>query len=126
MHLLFPQEVREGTHMKGWIRKTGMGCVVALALGVPAAYAGGSGTITFVGAVVVPTCNAGDAAAKAPAAGAYQRCATAPVSPSSPVSSYRQDVASLESGVESNDRLLTYFAGYASARDTQILTRTYE
>lgn len=113
--------------MKGWIRWTWMGCIAAaLALGAPLAHADASGTITFVGAIVVPTCNAGGAAAKASATGAYQRCATAPASPSSPVSSYRQDVASLESGVESNDRLLTYFAGYASARDTQILTRTYE
>lgn len=112
--------------MKGWIRWTWMGCVAALALGVPLAHASASGTITIVGAIVVPTCNAGDAAAMASPAGVYRRCATAPGPASAPASSYRQDIASLESAVEAHDRLLDYFSGYASAQDTQILTRTYE
>jgi hypothetical protein len=112
--------------MKGWIRRTCKVCVVAWALGAPLAYASTSGTITFVGAIVVPTCNVGDAAAIASAAGGYQRCAAPAATPSAPVSSYRQDVVSLETAMEHPDRLLGYFAGYASARDTQILTRTYE
>ena len=110
--------------MKGWIRKTWVSCVVAASLGVPLAHAAGTGTITFVGAIVVPTCNAADVAGVFPQRG-YQHCAMPAGQASLPTSSYRQDVASLESEA-SHDRLLAYFAGYASSEQTQIVTRTYE
>jgi hypothetical protein len=112
--------------MKGWIRRTWTGCVVAMALGGTWAHASGSGTIGFVGAIVVPTCNVVDSAAGGLPAGGYQRCTAASGPASVPVSSYRQDVVSLETAVQGHDRLLAYFAGYASAQDTQIFTRTYE
>jgi hypothetical protein len=110
--------------MKGWIRKTWMGCVVAVSLAVPVAHAAGTGTITFVGAIVVPTCTMTETAGAFPDRG-YQRCAVPAGQASMPTSSYRQDVASLESEAN-HDRLLAYFAGYASNEHTQIVTRTYE
>ncbi|GAB2803043.1 hypothetical protein [Dyella kyungheensis] len=111
--------------MKGWIRKTWVSCVVAASLGVPLAHAAGTGTITFVGAIVVPTCNTADVAGVFPQRG-YQHCAMPAGQASLPTSSYRQDVASLESEAVNHDRLLAYFAGYASSEQTQIVTRTYE
>lgn len=95
-----------------------------MSLGMPVAHAAGSGTITFVGAIVVPTCSMTEAVGAFPERG-YQRCAGPAGQASMPTSSYRQDVASLESEAN-HDRLLGYFAGYASNQQTQIVTRTYE
>jgi len=101
-----------------------MVCAAALALGAPLAYAGGSGTITFVGAIVVPTCNVADAGEASPDRKLH-RCGADAGEASPPASSYRQDVRLLESAA-ADDRLLAYFSGYASGSDTRIVTRTYE
>lgn len=110
--------------MKGWIRRTCAGCVVALALGVPLAHASSSGTITFVGAIVAPTCSIGEIqATPGQTAGG---CGEATGGQAAHLSMYRQDVVSLESTLSSQDRLLNYFADYAGTADTRLLTRTYE
>ncbi|MGO4504327.1 MULTISPECIES: hypothetical protein [unclassified Dyella] len=110
--------------MKGWIRKTWMGCVVAVSLGVPVAHADG-GTITFSGAVVAPTCAASSESMTAmlPA----QQAATSrrrlecggdglpgTASHAFP-SSYTLTVEPLESSSLSADRLIGYFSGYVKA-----------
>lgn len=124
MHLLFPQEAREGAFMKGRIRKTWMGCVVALALGVPAVHASTSGTITFVGAIVAPTCSASDmSAAPGRTTGG---CGIGPNGQPAHTSMYRQDVVTLESALDSHDRLLDYYAGYAGLADTKLTIRSYD
>ncbi|WP_144240728.1 hypothetical protein [Dyella japonica] len=110
--------------MKGWIRRTCVVCAVAWALGTPLAHAGGSGTITFVGAIVVPTCSVADTDGTTPDRGRH-RCPAVSGEASPPASSYRQDVTLLES-VAGSDRLLAYFSGYAAGGDTRIVTRTYE
>lgn len=110
--------------MKGWIRKTWMGCAVAVALGVSAVHASTSGTITFVGRIVEPTCNVADTEVASPGRGLH-RCTVGAGQVLPPASSYRQDVAMLES-VAADDRLLAYFSGYATADSTRIVTRTYE
>lgn len=111
--------------MKGWIRRTWLGCVVGLALAVPVARAGTGGTITFVGAIVAPTCSFGGAMA-ASSGSANGSCGVAQENPSAPTSMYRQDVVPLEGALNSQDRLLNYFAGYAGTADTRFMTRTYE
>lgn len=111
--------------MKRWIRKTWTGCIVAVALAVPVAHATNSGTITFVGAIVVPTCNIAGSVGVFPDRG-YQHCAVPPGQASMPTSSYRQELVSLESEAATHDRLLGYFAGYASNEQAQIVKRTYE
>jgi type 1 fimbria pilin len=110
--------------MKGWIRRTCVGCVVALALGGPEVQASTGGTITFVGAIVTPTCGGPDTRAASPDRGLH-RCVVSSGQAPLPTSSYRQEVAMLESSA-GNDRLLAYFSGYADASNTRILTRTYE
>jgi hypothetical protein len=124
MHPLFPQGMREGAYMKGWIGKTWMGCMVAVALGVPAVHASTSGTITFVGAIVAPTCSMGDAqAAPGRTTGG---CGIGPNGQPAHTSLYRQEVVSLESALDSNDRLLNYYAGYAGTSDTKLTIRSYD
>ncbi|WP_109125297.1 type 1 fimbrial protein [Dyella sp. C11] len=105
--------------MKGWNRKTWMGCVVALALGVPLAHAEG-GTIMFSGAVVTPTCSFGTGDVNTGG-----ECG-ASASASSHAQLYRQDSVALENALNTHDRLLNYFAGYAHENGQQLLTRTYE
>jgi type 1 fimbria pilin len=140
MRLLFPQEAREGAYMKGWIRRTCMGCVVAFAFGVPFAHADG-GTITFSGAVVEPTCSAGSgsiAALSSPqhaAASSRQHFRCGEVSPgadsgvASP-SSYKLTVEPLESSSLGTDRLVSYFSGYVKATQADarmnLVTQAYE
>lgn len=121
MHLLFPQEAREGVLMKGWIRKTWMVCAVAMALGAPLAHADG-GTITFVGAVVSPTCSFDAGASSGAATGG---CGAATVA-QLPTSVYRQQIDTLEAALHASDRLMTYFAGYAGTADTRMMTRVYD
>jgi hypothetical protein len=111
--------------MKGWMCRTWLGCAVALALGAPVAYASSGGIITFVGAIVAPTCSFGEGAQAAPRA-TNDGCGTAPIDQSVHTSLYRQDVVSLEDAWTAQDRLLSYFAGYAGANDTRLMTRTYE
>ncbi len=109
--------------MKGWIRRTCVGCVVALALGVPLAHAEG-GTITFVGAIVAPTC--GMDHAQAGLGRSTGGCGVEPTGQVPYASMYRQDVVSLESALASQDRLLNYYAGYAGTADMQLTIRTYD
>ncbi|QNK03052.1 hypothetical protein [Dyella telluris] len=110
--------------MKGWIRRTWMGCVVALALGASWAHASASGTITFVGGVVAPTCSTeGTPASFGRSMGG---CGLEPNGQPAHASMYRQEVVSLESVLGSQDRLLNYYASYAGAGDAQLTIRTYE
>jgi type 1 fimbria pilin len=109
--------------MKGWIRRTWMGCAVALALGAPLAHADG-GTITFVGAIVAPTCTTVDVEASSPAV-SRGGCGVAASEAAAHTSVYRQQLITLESAA-TDDRLLAYFAGYAGHDDTRLLTRTYD
>jgi hypothetical protein len=111
--------------MKGWIRRTCVGCVVALALGATSVHASAGGTITFVGAIVMPTCSAGGSMGVSPGSSSGG-CGVVPDHSSLPTSSYRQDVVPLERAVVTQDRLLVYFASYAGTADTQMMTRTYE
>ena len=110
--------------MKGWIRWTLLGCVLVSTLGGLWAHAEG-GVITFVGAIVEPTCSVGG-----PLDFSLDRargyCSVSPEHPTTPASIYRQNTASLESELGRQDRLLIYFAGYADASQTQVITRTYE
>ncbi len=97
-----------------------MGCVVALALGVPLAHADG-GRITFVGSIVTPTCGFGGDASFADLGGGC-----GPAASSVPHASlYRQDVVALET-INDGDKLLSYFSGYADASTAQLVTRNYE
>lgn len=109
--------------MKGWIRKTCVGCVVALALGAPEAYADG-GRITFQGAVVVPTCSAPDEGVRP--VNRSGGCGVASDQLVPHASFYRQDVVPLEHALAQQDRLLNYFGGYAGMVDTGLTTRVYD
>lgn len=121
--------------MKGWTRKTWIGCVVALALGVPLAHADG-GTITFSGAVVTPTCSVGGSDS-APATANMSRtrfgcsgAADASFSAKAP-QAYTVSVESLESSSLGADRLVSYFSGYVHASvpgdvHMQLVTQAYE
>jgi len=111
--------------MKGWIRKTWMGCVLALSLGAPLAHADG-GKITFVGAIVAPTCGALPEASDGLAA-MKGGCGAALANVASRSSMYRQSTVSLEQAMQQErDRLLSYFATYANVSDTQLVMRTYD
>jgi hypothetical protein len=111
--------------MKGWIRWTWTGCcVVALALGGPLAHASSSGTITFVGSIVAPTCGmSGVPMAPGRTTGG---CGIGPDGQPAHTTMYRQEVVSLESALSSQDRLLNYYAGYAATAQTTLAIRTYE
>jgi hypothetical protein len=111
--------------MKGWIRRTCVGCVVALALGGPLAHASSGGTITFAGAIVAPTCGF-LSTSQSPIQHGGGGCGTTMAASASPTSVYRQEVIALENVLESQDRLLNYFASYAGASNTRLLIRTYE
>jgi type 1 fimbria pilin len=109
--------------MKGWIRKTWLGCAVALALGVPLAHAEG-GVITFVGAIVAPTCTTADVGASTPGV-SRGGCGEIAGQVAAHTSVYRQQLVTLEGSAVDN-RLLSYFAGYTAGTDARLLTRTYE
>lgn len=121
-------------------------CSVAMVFGSPAARAGGGGTIeggtiTFVGAVVEPTCSAGttsgdlslvvSAAQAHPSlqqscSGASPTVATANATVSRP---YEVDVVHLSAS--ESDHVLNYFANYVRAAqpasaDPMLVTQTYE
>lgn len=101
-----------------------MGCAIALALGAAPAHAEG-GRITFVGAIVAPTCHVAGLPDVAPGS-SHGGCGAAPGHASAPVAQYRQEVVPLEHAAGTQDRLLVYFAGYASMAKAQVVTRTYE
>jgi type 1 fimbria pilin len=108
--------------MKGWIRKTCMGCVVAASLAAPVAHADG-GTIRFVGAIVAPTCGDASEGLHDDARGG---CGAAMANVASRSSMYRQSTVSLEDAMQQRDRLLAYFATYADAGDAHLVMRTYD
>jgi hypothetical protein len=123
--------------MKGWIRRTWLGCVVALALGVPLAHADG-GTITLTGAVVTPTCSINGGIADAISAGVASSqqhfgcsgAADTSFSAREP-QAFRVSVEPLESSSLGTDRLISYFLGYVRAAvpgDThmQLVTQAYD
>lgn len=121
--------------MKGWIRKTWMGCVVALALGAPVAYADG-GRIQFVGAIVEPTCSLGDRVLAATNvsssdhANAAPRCGDRAGAESIHPRSYATSVESLQDSALSSDRVLTYFSDYLQASgqpamEARLVTQSY-
>lgn len=119
-----------------------VGCFLVSILGASVAKAGGSGksasgTITFVGALVEPTCNisaapdvSGAGAGAADALYSHQRsCSGANPSSTTASQTYSSDVVHL-SNAES-DQVLRYFAGYvrdaqASRADPVLVTQTYE
>lgn len=122
------------------------GYVVVSALGPSAAKAGGSGTaeggtITFVGALVEPTCNvssAGSSAADllnaearlAGAQQAYRRsCSGGGSIPADASRTYSSSLVQLSSA--ESDQVLRYFANYvhagqASSADAVLMIQTYE
>lgn len=130
--------------MRGSQRLVRVACFLVSALGVSAARAGSDGaiaggTITFVGAIVEPTCSiASTPAVLDLAAGAIQRHAPLQRSCLGPASAtstvgvsrpYTVDVVHL-SGSES-DQVLRYFANYVRAArqgsaDPVLVTQTYE
>jgi hypothetical protein len=122
--------------MKGWIRRTWLVCVVALAQGVPAAYASG-GTITFVGAIAAPTCPTSDtriegvanASAGQASNGRFvceDRNATF-----DPAQSFSLSITTVQASGMADDRVLRYFAGYAEAAgsdeaEVKLVTQTFQ
>ncbi len=110
--------------MKIGIRGTCSAAMLALALGVPLAHAG-VGTISFVGAIVVPTCGISENASAVSATG-DNGCGAVPGGQSTPVSLYRQEVVPVATAAIAQDRLLAYLAGYAGTDDARLVTRTYE
>jgi type 1 fimbria pilin len=121
-----------------------VGCSVAMVFASPAVRAGGGGTIeggtiTFVGAVVEPTCSVlsapGDMNQVLSAAQAHpsvqRSCsnATAAAAATNVSRPYELDVVHL-SGAEP-DRVLNYFANYVrtaqpASADPVLVTQTYE
>ena len=129
-------------HGRRWLV---LGCLVISALGASAAKAGGGGTIdggtiTFVGAIVEPTCSAlttpSDVRAAADAAQNHQslqRNCFVPVTGSATSTDaprpYEVDVVHLSSS--ESDRVLSYFANYVRAAqpgsaDPMLVTQTYD
>ena len=118
--------------MKGWIRRTWLVCVVALALGAPAAYASG-GTITFVGAIAAPTCSAPEARIDGAAGNASNgrfvcedRNTTFDAA-----QSFTLSVTTVQASGMADDRVLRYFAGYAEAAGSdeaavKLVTQTFQ
>lgn len=138
MHPLFPQGAREGAYMKGWIRRTCVVCAVASALGAPLAHADG-GTITFSGAVLAPTCSAGNGdmgaiSATQHAALSRQRfdCGSSTGANAHAVpTSYTLTVEPLDSSALSADRLVSYFSSYVKASGQEdahmnLVTQAYD
>jgi type 1 fimbria pilin len=119
-----------------------LGCFFVVALGSPAAKAGGGGTvesgsITFVGAIVAPTCNVANnpsvlKAAAGPAQvgqSSIQNCLGAGETVANPSRIYAVTVSHL-SGSDS-DRVLQYFDNYVRAgqpgtADPVLVTQAYE
>jgi len=122
------------------------GCSVAMVFASPVATAGGGatvggGTITFVGAVVEPTCNVADVsgdlnlvASAALVHPALQRSCSGPVATTAATAStnarpYEVNVVHLSE--TEPDQVLKYFANYVRAAqpgsaDPVLLTQTYD
>lgn len=117
--------------MKGWIRKTWMGCVIAISL-ASVAHAN-TGTITFSGAVVTPTCSPdqGRLASGAGAIGTSHLACTGVDAAADGSQLYELRVTALQGSALAGDRVIKYFAGYAKdiGTDTaslKLLTQTFE
>jgi hypothetical protein len=113
--------------MKGWIRRTWLGCAVALALGVPVAHADG-GSIMFSGAILEPTCSVGTqriSAAEANGLQHYNCTEQSGATPDQGAQSYALSVTALRGTALASDRLIGYFANYLNA-EPQLVTQTYE
>lgn len=117
------------------------GCSVAMVFASPAATAGGGGTITFVGAVVEPTCSVagtpGDLNLVASAAQvhpALQRScseSTAATTATAGANARPYEVNVVHLSEAEPDQVLKYFANYVRAAqpgsaDPVLLTQTYE
>lgn len=116
--------------MRGSLRWL-IGSVCALA--ASGAWAGG-GRIDFAGAVVEPTCSVSTLATDLsgqgqPAEGSPTRH-TCGQAPGDTARSYSRTVFELDAAVIANDRLLGYFASYASpagdGKQARLVVRTYE
>jgi hypothetical protein len=120
-----------------------MGCFLVSALGTSVAMAGGggnvdSGTITFAGAVVEPTCNiatmqgvlnlASNVASTQQSL--QQNCAGSVTADASSSASRPYEVAVVHLSGSEPDQVLRYFAGYVHAAqataDPVLVTQTYE
>jgi hypothetical protein len=111
--------------MKGWIRKTWMGCVVAVSLGVPVVHADG-GRMTFSGAIMEPTCTVGaQRIDEVQARGARQyRCTErADATPGQAAQSYALSVT--RGSALPSDQLIGYFTHYLNA-DPKLVTQIYD
>jgi hypothetical protein len=121
-----------------------IGCFVMAVGGASAARAGGGGTleggtITFVGAVVEPTCSVaampGDMSQVVSAAQAHQslqrNCSGAETAAAAAGASRPYDVNVVHLSDSESDQVLRYFANYVraaepSSADPVLVTQTYE
>jgi hypothetical protein len=120
-----------------------MGCFLVSALGTSGAMAGGggnvdSGTITFAGAVVEPTCNIATmqgvlnlvSNAASTQQSLQQNCAGPATADASSSASRPYEVAVVHLSGSEPDQVLRYFAGYVHAAqataDPVLVTQTYE
>lgn len=117
--------------MKGWIRRTRVGCVVALALGAPWAHAA-TGTITFVGAILAPTCSAdaGFLVGMVPGSSGRYSC-EGPASTSRDAAPFVVKITTVAASGIADDRALSYFSGYARAAGendaaVKLVTQTFD
>jgi hypothetical protein len=132
----------EGGIMRGMRLLVSVGCFVVMAMGSSSVRAGGGGTIeggtiTFVGAVVEPTCSLMSSdmtqiVGAAQALPSLQRSCSVATSAGAAANTarpYSIDVVSLSGGEP--DRVLQYFANYVRAAEPEsahpvLVTQTYE
>jgi type 1 fimbria pilin len=115
------------------------GCFFVTALGTSTARAGGGGeavgggTITFVGAIVAPTCSmpveSAETSTALPVSGSRQICAVTGSGTTNPARVYDLNLQHLSSAEP--DRVLQYFGNYVratggNAADPVLLIQTYE
>ena len=121
--------------MKGWTRRTWIGCVVALACGASLAHADG-GRIDFVGAVVEPTCSLHDQALAGADLSSFARthwgtsCGDRAEASPTHSPSYAMSVESVGTSAMASDRVLAYFSNYLQAAgldgvDARLVTQSY-
>ncbi|MFA6229046.1 MAG: hypothetical protein WC617_02580 [Rhodanobacter sp.] len=109
--------------MKGRFGAVLAGCLLAMVFGSSATQAA-DGRIQFSGAVLAPTCVASEARIEAllthqdSAGGSSQiACQGAGAGAATEPATYSLTVSSVDTKSAGNDRLLTYFLGYANAAD---------
>ncbi|RDS79394.1 hypothetical protein DWU98_17680 [Dyella monticola] len=121
-------------HGRRWLV---LGCFVVSALGASAARAGGGGTfeggtITFVGALVAPTCNLSvvpDVVSTMAQQSRQRNCSGTSSASANASGTYTSSVVHLSSS--ESDQVLRYFASYVRAAqpnnaDPVLVTQTYE